>query len=239
MEQYKCWTVKTEIRGRFQVGILHQYLNIWMIGLITKSVAAVSLFYFFFFFLCFSYLLPVKHRSNRNLHSHMSSWQSVIPSHNVPATYSYHVTAIESVGRLDRRSSLRNSASGMSRPLNSLLTTEQLQHYGICAQAPQEKYGWVCYIQIYIELDSSYTVILCKLTTYIHNGLKWLKRETDNCSTFLLHIASFMLGSIYKTKFLKQQQHIWPWSGAASLVRMLCWNKWSACPWQCHGVSSL
>lgn len=128
-----------------------------------------------------------------------------------------------------RRSSLRNSASGMSGPLSSSLTTEQ--HYGIWAQVPQQKCVWVCYVQIYKELDSSYTVILCKLTTHIPNGLKLLKRET----TFLLLITSFMPDSIYMVKFPKQQQHIWPWSGAASLVR----NEWSAWPWQCHGVSSL
>lgn len=36
---------------------------------------------------------------------------------------------------------LRNSASGMSRPPTSLLIAEQLQPYGICAQAHQQKYG--------------------------------------------------------------------------------------------------
>lgn len=78
----------------------------------------------------------------------------------------------------------------MSRSLSTSLTTEQ--PYGICAQAPQQKCVWVCYVQIYKELDSSYTVILCKLTTYIPNGLKLLNRETGNCTTFLLLITSFM-----------------------------------------------
>lgn len=71
------------------------------------------------------------------------------------------------------------------------------------------------------------------LIVYINNGLKCLKRKANNYATFLLTHALVMQGNIYKVKFTKQLQHIWPWSMLASLVRVLCWNTGSAWPWQC------
>lgn len=62
------------------------------------------------------------------------------------------------------------------------------------------------------------------LIVYINNGLKCLKRKANNCTTFLLTHALVMQGNIYKVKFTKQLQRIWPWSMLASLVRVLCWN---------------